>query len=340
MGKLLGIEFAPLSIPLERRIQSGVIFAYWGGFISSCFMLGYVLLAALFFTPLFFVPVIYVVWLVYDWSSPDTGGWNIRLSRRSVIWKYITGYFPIKLAKTADLDPTDNYIFACFPHGQMPLGAISNFCCEATGFSKLFPGIRPNLLTLKHTFTLPIYREWYLAAGASVASRDNMNRLLNMKQKGQALVLFPGGARESIDAVPHSMDLTLNCRKGFVKIAIQNGAQLVPVITFGDNELFKGKKRPESDPLRKFYKFTLKWLGVPFFLFLGRGLFQYTIGFMPFRGEITTIVGRPIYVEKDANPSQAVIDEVHKRYSDKLVELYNEHKQRYGYGDVPITFAN
>lgn len=48
-----------------------------------------------------------------------------------------------------------------------------------------------------------------------------------------------GGAEEALDAHPGSHILTLSKRKGFIKIAIETGAQLVPMYCFGENELFE-----------------------------------------------------------------------------------------------------
>ena len=50
---------------------------------------------------------------------------------------------------------------------------------------------------------------------------------------GRAITIVVGGARESLDAQPHSLRLVLKRRKGFVKLAIRTGADLVPVLAFG-----------------------------------------------------------------------------------------------------------
>lgn len=40
-----------------------------------------------------------------------------------------------QLVKSADPDPSWNYLFGFHPHGVLVSGACSNFCTEATGFS-------------------------------------------------------------------------------------------------------------------------------------------------------------------------------------------------------------
>ena len=47
---------------------------------------------------------------------------------------------------------------------------------------------------------------------------------------GSAMMIVIGGAAEALNARPHTHDLTLNNRKGFVKIALENG--LVPYLPF------------------------------------------------------------------------------------------------------------
>ena len=43
------------------------------------------------------------------------------------------------------------------------------------------------------------------------------------QSKGQALILVVGGAVEALDAVPNTLNLTLNRRKGFIKMALRYG---------------------------------------------------------------------------------------------------------------------
>ena len=52
-------------------------------------------------------------------------------------------YYPISLVKTAELDPTKNYVFGYHPHGVIPEGLAVCFGSEALQFSKRFPGIVP-----------------------------------------------------------------------------------------------------------------------------------------------------------------------------------------------------
>jgi hypothetical protein len=45
------------------------------------------------------------------------GGRASESFRNAYIWKLFTGYFPVNLIKTADLDPTKNYLLGIHPHG-------------------------------------------------------------------------------------------------------------------------------------------------------------------------------------------------------------------------------
>ena len=54
---------------------------------------------------------------------------------------------------------------------------------------------------------------------------------------GSSLTIVVGGAAESLSAHPGTADLTLKRRKGFIKLAIKQGADLVPVFSFGENDV-------------------------------------------------------------------------------------------------------
>lgn len=52
-----------------------------------------------------------------------------------------------------------------------------------------------------------------------------------------SLLLYPGGEREQMMTVRGKHRLYLKQRKGFVKIAIESGASLVPVYVFGETDV-------------------------------------------------------------------------------------------------------
>ena len=159
-----------MRIPVERRLQTLAVMFY-----CSMFMLLPVasILLALFllFTPLFFLSLGYFAWIFYDTQIKHTsarGGRRWGAYRRSKLWQYFRDYFPIELIKTAEVDPSKNYIFGYHPHGVLSCGAIGNFGTEATGFSQMFPGITPYLCTLKENFRLPLVRGPIMWTGADV----------------------------------------------------------------------------------------------------------------------------------------------------------------------------
>ena len=53
------------------------------------------------------------------------------------MWKHYRDFFPIHLIKTAELDPSKNYIMGYHPHGILSAGAFCHFATEGTNFSKV-----------------------------------------------------------------------------------------------------------------------------------------------------------------------------------------------------------
>ncbi|RWR98363.1 2-acylglycerol O-acyltransferase 2-A-like protein, partial [Dinothrombium tinctorium] len=148
MTKFFGIEFAPLHIPFKRRLQTLAVLYELTDFMFSGFFFT-ILLLYLMLTPFFFIPILYFSWMFYDKDTFNRGGRLWPAFRRFFLWRYYAEYFPIKLHKTADLNPNKNYIIGYHPHGILPFGAFANFNTEATGFSEKFPGITTRPITLE-----------------------------------------------------------------------------------------------------------------------------------------------------------------------------------------------
>lgn len=210
--KFPGLGFAPWHVPLERRLQTlAVLFHVWT-FIFMGFS-SLLLLIILMFTPVWYIPLLYLMWYVYDFNQSSRGGRRREWVRKLPLWNWFRDYFPIKLIKTADLDPRYNYIIGGHPHGIMGLGIMSTMLTEAHGFSQLYPGITNVLLSLKLMHYFPFYREYIMAFGICDVSKESISYLMQ-KDHGVAVTIVVGGAKEAFDANPGQSKLVLKSRKG------------------------------------------------------------------------------------------------------------------------------
>jgi len=249
--KVLGVEFAPISIPLERRKQTLGALTYISLFFV-CGPGGPIILWYLFFhTRFWLLPIIYIAWIYLDRETCNNGGRKLNFFRNWIVWRYYKDYFPINLVKTAELDPKRNYLLASHPHGILSSGTFCCFATEANDVTNVFPGIEMRIVTLPLNFWLPFYRELCIGLGTSSAKKESINFLLSNPNGGQGAVLVPGGASESLESHPGSHVVQLKSRKGFIKVALQNGSPLVTIYCFGETDIFDQIKNPEGSIIRK-----------------------------------------------------------------------------------------
>lgn len=76
-------------------------------------------------------------------------------------------------------------------------------------------------------FKFPLFREFVMAGGVCDVSKQSINNICK-SGTGNAAVIVVGGAAESLEARPGVHKLKLKTRKGFVKIALQNGYDKSP----------------------------------------------------------------------------------------------------------------
>ncbi|KAL2808874.1 diacylglycerol acyltransferase [Aspergillus granulosus] len=245
------------------------------------------------------------------------------------IWRLVASYFPLNLYRSIPLPPNQRYIFGYHPHGILSHGAFAAFATESLGFSSLFPGIENSLLTLDSNFKIPIYRDYLLLLGMNSVSRSSCETILSTggtdnKGTGRAITIVIGGATESLEAVPGSMRLVLRNRKGFVKLAIRTGASLVPVLAFGENDIYTMASDLDPRTLSGRVQQTFKrifGLTVPFLY--SKGPYKLDLGVTPHRRPVNIVVGRPIAVRQREDPiDKAYLDEVHGRYVKELERIW------------------
>lgn len=179
-----------------------------------------------------------------------------------------------------------------------------------------------------------------MAMGLASVSRESCENLLSTggadgEGMGRAITIVIGGAQESLDARPGSLRLVLKRRKGFVKLAIRTGADLVPVLGFGENELYEQVDSEQHPLIHKFQLLVKKTMGFTIPLFHARGVFNYDVGLMPYRRPLNVVVGRPIAVVKRHDREEIddnYVNELHAKYVQELRRLWQEWKDVYAVG--------
>ncbi|KAJ8122213.1 hypothetical protein O1611_g9898 [Lasiodiplodia mahajangana] len=323
-----GIRWAPWNVPFKRRGQTLVVLMHSLSIVATV-SLFFAFCANPFAWPLLLIYLLHV--LSSKAATDGTLKYRSEWLRKSYIWHFFADYYPARLHKTHELPATRKYIFGYHPHGIISHGAWAAFATDALGFSEKFPGITNSLLTLDSNFRIPFYREYILSMGVRSVSKESIVNILNKggsngEGMGRGVTVVVGGARESLEAQPGMMRLILSERKGFIKLAVRCGADLVPVLAFGENDLYD-QLQPQEHPfmhqiqmfILKVWKFTLPFLH-------GRGIFNYDVGLMPYRRPLNIVVGAPIKVRQSSSVNLEEINRLHGLYVAELEKLWDTYK--------------
>ena len=125
-----------------------------------------------------------------------------------------------------------NYLLVYHPHSIFGIA----FNVMTMGFYEKF-GTIPLFTGADVIFKLPIVRRMLAWWGGTPVSGAAMKKNLVRPHPYNALTLWPGGVQEMFYGLDQEQ-IILSKRKGFAKIALQTGASLVPVYTFGANEVW------------------------------------------------------------------------------------------------------
>jgi len=253
------------------------------------------------------------------------------------------------------------YIFGYHPHGVIAFGVCGALMGDGLHTSAVFPGIECFLLTLASQFMLPFYRNYLMASGVGLVTKQGIEALLN-HDRSVAIVI--GGASESLLSRPGSNSLILNRRKGFVRIALEKAGTgkyseahpadedicLVPVYGFGETDVYNSYNPEDDIKSHTHSKLGLQHLshvlhalqvkvknkfGFTFPFFWSRGVLNYDFGLLPNRSPIDVVVGKPICVQRlfgnlPGDPvTDKEVDYYHKLYVESLISLFHENEGKY-----------
>lgn len=283
-----------------------------------------------------FIVLLYLWWMWTQRRVQSLGGRPYQFVRNLGIWNYFRSYFSMKVIRDyerypatvprsslenshlqAEFDPKKKFIIGVHPHGVLSVGTVGNIISHNP---ETFPkGLDYRVLTVSLNFYIPVWRDLLLAFGLVDAHKESVSYLL---KNGISVVSVIGGAQEALDSRPGANDLTLKNRKGFVRLALENGAALVPVFTFGETDIFDQiLPNPPGSRTRKIQELCMSWFGYSIPLVIGRWLFG-----IPKRVPLTLVVGTPIDVKMDSCPSENTVNYWHEIYLRELNRLYDTYK--------------
>ncbi|KYN04776.1 2-acylglycerol O-acyltransferase 1 [Cyphomyrmex costatus] len=335
--EILGVKFAPLNESLERKLQELIVAIWIIIFVCGCFGGCLITIYLLLYTKTIrYILLLYFLWMYYDWDTCSRGGrsefWT-KWTKNNAFWRYFCNYFPLKLLKTVDLDPKESYLFIGVPHGIFSVGIFGSFATDVLKCKETFPGLEIRLIILSQHFKVPFLREYFHSLGACSSSLKSIKYLLSTPPKnphtGRIIVLVVGGAAEMMESMPGTYRVIIKRRKGFVRLALKYGTALVPVLSFGETDLYNQIYSPEGSTFRRIQNYIRNFVGLPPVVFSGRGFFQYSFGLIPKRLPVTVVVGSPVEMPKIEEPTSEEINKYHNEFINHLIKFFNTQKHNY-----------
>ena len=270
------------------------------------------------------------------WPPAARLAFNTELTFRYFSYRVIVekkgAFVPVDGGGGGGALPSTPCIYAFGPHGVFSLGpALQGMLHE------FLLGTNFHLLVASAAFYAPVYNVFVRMFGYRACDRATFKATL---QAGHSVGIIPGGIAEMFEA-GRGRDtevMTVRRRKGFVKIALETGAPIVPCYCFGNTQVFdtphtaaagNGGIATEAALLVR----ISRYLRTSLVVFWGR--FGLPI---PFRVPLLTVIGRPIPCPTVDAPSPELVNEYHDLYLRETKRIYDKYRNCYGWDDRPLVF--
>jgi 1-acyl-sn-glycerol-3-phosphate acyltransferase len=177
-------------------------------------------------------------------------------------------------------------------------------------------GVERRFYQLAHNLVLASpYGQFLRKFGTVSASPEHAHEALS---SGAALLVYPGGDWEVHRSVRERNMVDFNGRKGFIRLALEEGVPIVPVVSIGGQEtsLFLSRGDHVAQALRLDKLFRLKVLPISLAIPWGLNIGDF-LGHVPLPAKITIEVLPPIDL-RETFGSDPDVDEVYAHVTDLM----------------------
>lgn len=243
-------------------------------------------------------------------------------------WDHMEKYFSFELVGEGKLDPKATYMLGYHPHGIYPFTLV--WVPLTRQWHNLYPNIATDAFCAAALMNVPFVRDVAMWLGCRDVSRQAITHCLS---NGRNAFLVPGGQAEMRESKSDHHELVLVYRhQGFVRLALQQQVSLVPVLSFGEQDIFDNVSYPRIQGwfVRKF------GFGYPHFPY-GRWKLP-----LPRAPKLKVVVGNPIpcpkmTVKDPYDPEiQPYVDEMHKKYFEEIERIFEKYKASAGFPDLTL----
>lgn len=269
----------------------GILYLFWPVTIALfviCFIAGFILALSLgsFFT-------VSLLGLYYGALELKKRGFFEWLKKkRTIVGESLLANVRDTFVIRGELDslPNKPVLFIAHPHGLFSMAPFLHWAAQVT----TWPFERKVHVAIHSIFfKIPFVRELCEYFGAIEATDEEIHKCL---QAGESVALLTGGVREIHETEPGKMKIVLKKRKGFARIAQELNVSIVPVLTFGENELFPPMQGFYTSTLQR-YLYTLFHVSVPIPTFESlQNWFRLLKG--PLDPKVETWIGHPITTQQ------------------------------------------
>lgn len=280
-------------------------------FVTLCYMA--IIPAALYYM---FVHESYfmLAFLVLVFTSPFWANGTWHAVADSFIFQTWRMYFQFKVYKEEPLKQSRNILFTAFPHGIFPIAIpIMAGVCK-----QILPELAkpvPVAAIAENMFAAPIISPLLTWLGCVPAKEEYISRALQT----ETCILLPDGIAGAFHSDPDEEILYIRKRTGFVRIALQEGASLVPFYCFGHTQLFS--KYPHAESWLANWSRRIRFSII---FFIGHTFLPP----LPRRVPLVVVIGKAFPLAKVENPSEELVRETLDLYIQNVVDLFNRHKHR------------